>query len=53
LVPARRGDRRMQRPGGNVQLKSSDVWIDLSWKTTSRVSWVERLFGSYTVVEIK
>jgi hypothetical protein len=29
------------------------VWIDPRWKTTSQVSWAERLFGAATVVEIK
>jgi hypothetical protein len=29
------------------------VWIDPRWKTTSQVSWTERLFGAATVVEIK
>jgi hypothetical protein len=32
---------------------SSGIWIGLRWKTTSRVSWAKRLFGSVTVVEIK
>jgi hypothetical protein len=33
-------------------LKSGDVWIEPRWKTASRVSWSERLFGPHTVVEI-
>jgi hypothetical protein len=45
IVPAWRGDWRMQR--------RDDVWIDLRWKTISRASWAERLFGSNTIVEIK
>jgi hypothetical protein len=53
LFPARRGDQRMQRRGGDRQPESGDVCIDLRWKTTSRASWVERLFGSDIVVEIK
>jgi hypothetical protein len=53
LIPALRGDRRMQRRDGGEQLESGGVWIDLRWKTTSRASWVERLFGSNTVMEIK
>jgi hypothetical protein len=49
----RRGDRRMQRCGDDPQPESSSVWIDLRWSTTSCASWVERLFGPDTVVEIK
>jgi hypothetical protein len=46
LVPAWRGDQRLQGCGG-------DDWIDLRWKTTSQASWAKRLFGLDTVVEIK
>jgi hypothetical protein len=27
--------------------------LTLRWKTTNLASWAERLFGSYTIVEIK
>jgi hypothetical protein len=39
--------------GGDRESKSSDVWIDLRWKTTSQASWPKRLFGPGTVVKIK
>jgi hypothetical protein len=54
LVPTGRGDRMMQRHSGLWwRLESSDIWIDLRWKTINRVSWVESLFGSNIVGEIK
>jgi hypothetical protein len=44
----------MQRHSGLWwRLESSDIWIDLRWKTINRVSWAESLFGSNIVGEIK
>jgi hypothetical protein len=50
LVPVRMGHSRMQRHHGGRQLESGGVWIDPSWKITSRA---EMLFELDTVVEIK
>jgi hypothetical protein len=39
--------------GDDRQPELDGIWIDPSWKTTSRASWVKTLFGTDTVVEIK
>jgi hypothetical protein len=43
----------MLQCGGGQQLEFGGVWIDLRWKTTSQVSWTERLSGLDIVVEIQ
>jgi hypothetical protein len=43
----------MQRRGSDRQPESDSVWIDPRWKTISRASWANWLFGTDIVVEIK
>jgi hypothetical protein len=47
------GEGRPDDAAAQWRLESSDIWIDLRWKTINRVSWVESLFGSNIVGEIK